>query len=113
MKKFNTKSIVLLVVIVLVLTLLSALTLFTMVKMSKINCDSPQEHLGKVRTMEYVVIAQDNHVLTLEDETHSLWVILNKEMRKGDVAIVWLDDMNTNKDLTDDEILKIIPLEVD
>ena len=71
------------------------------------------EHTGQVRTMQCIVVAEDESVMTVEDECHNLWVMLAGELHKGDVICVWFDDMNTPKDLTDDEILDYCDVVVD
>ena len=63
------------------------------------------EHTGQVRAMECVVIEEDGNIMVLEDESNNLWLLNAGELCKDDVLHVWLDDMNTPKDLTDDVIL--------
>lgn len=63
------------------------------------------EYTGQVRTMECVVVGEDDNIMVLEDECHNLWLLDAGELCKDDVLHVWLDDMNTPKDLTDDVIL--------
>ena len=63
------------------------------------------EHTGQVRTMECVVIGEDESIMVLEDECNNLWLLDARELCVGDVLNVWLDDVNTPKDLTDDVIL--------
>lgn len=68
---------------------------------------------GQVRSMECEVIEEDGSVKVLEDEQHNLWLLSTRELVVGDVVNVWLDDMNTPKDLTDDVILDYCNLVVD
>ena len=69
--------------------------------------------VGEVRAMECVVVGEDENVMVLEDECNNLWLLDAGELCKDDVLHVWLDDMNTPKDLTDDVILDYCNVVVD
>ena len=71
------------------------------------------EHTGQVRAMECVVIGEDDNIMVLEDECNNLWLLDAGELSKDDMLCVWLDDMNTPKDLTDDVILDYCDVVVD
>jgi len=62
---------------------------------------------GTVRQMQAKVI-ETNSFAILKDECNNLWSISVDELSVNDVVCVWLDDMNTPKDLTDDVILKYV-----
>jgi len=60
---------------------------------------------GQARVMQCAVIEEDGNVKVLEDECNNLWLLNARELCVGDELCVWLDDVNTPKDLTDDVIL--------
>ena len=71
------------------------------------------DSVGNVRAVDCMVIEQTEGTATLEDEQHNLWLVDDDELMKGDVLCVWLDDMNTEDNLTDDEIIDYLWCEVD
>jgi len=71
------------------------------------------KNVGQVRTIQCVVLGENDGLMTLEDWTHNLWQVDDEDLHKGDVLTVWIDDMNTPEDLTDDVILDYCDVIVD
>ena len=68
---------------------------------------------GNERAVDCVVVTQEDGTATLKDEQGNLWLVDDDELIEGDKLCVWLDDMNTEDDLTDDEIIDYLWIEVD
>lgn len=58
-----------------------------------------------VRAVECVVVSETQSILTLEDSEHNYWQIGDDRYSQGDVVIAWIDNNNTENDLTDDIII--------
>lgn len=66
------------------------------------------DNLGDVRSVECVVIAEDNSTLTLKDTQGQLWQVDMQGYTVGNTMMAWIADNGTINDTTDDTILYTI-----
>lgn len=100
------------VMVMVVLVLTSGIVLGMLTKSNGEVVDSIDK-TSNVRAMTCVVVAEHDSVITVEDETHNLWLINDEGYNKGDVLCVWFNNMRTPKDLTDDEVINYCECDVD
>lgn len=93
-----------LVCIMVILIIVGGIIL-TKVSVNAEDTVSRANAVGQVRMVECVVYDNTNKLSVFEDEANMLWSVQDTNLHKGQYYVVWLDDMNTPKDFTDDVIL--------